>query len=147
MLEVLGTGDDVSHLKKLTSELNLNGNVNFRGFVTDQDKVEYLSRAHVVVNSSIKEGWGITNLEANACGTPVISANVPGLRDSVRNGESGLLYEYGDLQDLSAKISLVLSDNSVRTRLSNGAVEWAKKFTWDRSAEEMLELCKRLAKV
>ena len=80
-------------------------------------------------------------MEANACGTPVISADVPGLRDSVSNGVSGLLYPYGDLGNLAENIIRVLQDEDLRSRLSEGAVHWASSFTWDRSAREMLELC------
>lgn len=123
--------------------LNLGDSVSFRGWVSGEEKVELLSRAHVVVNPSIKEGWGITNMEANACGTPVISADVPGLRDSVSNGVSGGLYPYGNIEQLAIMINNVLTDAELRMRLSEGAVHWASSFTWDRSAKEMLSLCER----
>jgi glycosyltransferase involved in cell wall biosynthesis len=93
----------------------------------------------------MKEGWGITNIEANACGTPVISSNVPGLRDSVKNNQSGLLYEYGDIEQLAAQIISVLSDKSKLDRLSQGAVEWAARFSWDKSAEQMEEFCRQIS--
>ena len=94
-----------------------------------------------VVNSSIKEGWGIINIEANACGTPVVSANVPGLRDSVRDGVSGLLYDYGNIDQLAASMRRVLTDNAMRERLSAGAVSWARQFDWSNSAATMTALC------
>jgi glycosyltransferase involved in cell wall biosynthesis len=109
--------------------------------VSDADKIRLLSAAHVVVNTSVKEGWGITNIEANACGTPVISADVPGLRDSVRAGESGQLYPYGNVDALSGILTRILIDDQERRRLSDGAVAWASTFTWARSAREMLDLC------
>ena len=87
----------------------------------------------------MKEGWGITNIEANACGTPVISANVPGLKDSVLDGQSGLLYEYGNIGQLANLLLKVLQDNDLRSKLSTGAVEWAKQFSWDKSADLMLD--------
>ncbi len=98
-----------------------------------------------MVNSSIKEGWGIINIEANACGTPVVSANVPGLRDSVRDGMSGLLYEYGRIDQLAAQIERVLADDALRDALSHGAVQWARQFDWATSAKKMVELCERVA--
>jgi glycosyltransferase involved in cell wall biosynthesis len=142
-LEILGTGDERPELEQLVASLDLGDAVRFRGFVADADKARVLSSAHVMVNSSIKEGWGITNIEANACGTPVISADVPGLRDSVRNGTSGLLYPYGDVDTLSKLLTRILVDHPERQRLSEGAVAWASTFTWERSAREMLSICER----
>lgn len=142
-LEIIGRGDDLPLLEELVVNLNLGESVSFRGWVSGEEKIELLSRAHVVVNPSIKEGWGITNMEANACGTPVISADVPGLRDSVSNGVSGVLYPYGNIEQLADTITRVLTDAELRMRLSEGAVHWASSFTWDRSAQEMLSLCER----
>lgn len=143
-IEILGTGDQLEPLRSLANELGLSSNVTFHGFVTEIEKTAWLSVAHVVVNSSVKEGWGISNIEANACGTPVISANVPGLRDSVRDGLSGLLYEYGDVDTLARLMQRMLVDEHERERLSEGAIRWASTFTWERSAREMLDLCRRV---
>lgn len=138
-LHFLGHGDFRPYLEKLSKQLGLENCTKFFGFISEEDKVKYLSLAHCVVNTSMKEGWGITNIEANACGTPVISADVPGLRDSVLKGESGLLYEYGNIQELAQILIKVLTDNSLRQQLSQGAVNWAKTFSWDKSADLMLE--------
>jgi glycosyltransferase involved in cell wall biosynthesis len=138
-LHFLGRGDFRPYLEKLTKELGIENCTKFFGFISEEDKVKYLSLAHCVVNTSMKEGWGITNIEANACGTPVISADVPGLRDSVLNDESGLLYKYGNIQELAKLLINVLKDNNLRERLSHGAVNWAKSFSWDKSADLMLE--------
>lgn len=140
-VEILGTGDQLEPLRSLAATLGLADNVTFHGFVTEVEKTAWLSVAHVVVNSSIKEGWGISNIEANACGTPVISANVQGLRDSVRDGMSGLLYEYGHIDALARLMQRLLVDVHERERLSEGALRWASSFTWERSAREMLDLC------
>ena len=137
-LEIIGKGDFDSELKKITENLKLN-NVTFHGFVTVEKKAEILSRSHIVVNTSQKEGWGITNIEANASGTPVLSANVPGLRDSVSEGVSGELYEYGNIKELSSKLINLLSDKEKLNKLSDGAITWAASFSWDDSATKMLE--------
>ncbi len=136
-LHIIGKGDFQSYLEKLAYKLNIIEKVKFFGFVDEETKKKELSLSHCVVNTSMKEGWGITNIEANACGTPVISANVPGLKDSVSDGQSGLLYEYGDITDLANTLTKVLSDNDLRQKLSIGAVEWAKTFSWDNSAKLM----------
>ncbi|MCX6139337.1 MAG: glycosyltransferase family 4 protein [Candidatus Kapabacteria bacterium] len=142
-LQIIGRGDDLPLLRDLVLKNNLGDSVEFRGWVSGEEKIALLSHAHVAVNPSIKEGWGITNMEANACGTPVVSADVPGLRDSVSNGVSGILYQYGKIEQLAGSIVRVLLDDDLRSRLSEGAVHWASSFTWDRSAHEMLALCQQ----
>jgi glycosyltransferase involved in cell wall biosynthesis len=92
----------------------------------------------------MKEGWGITTIEANACGTPVIAADVPGLRDSVADGKSGLLYPFADVDQLARTIARLLDDHRLRDRLSRGAIEWAWRFSWEESANRMLELCQEV---
>lgn len=141
-LEIIGRGDYREYLEQLSIKLGFAEKVIFYGFVSEEEKVRILSEVDVVVNTSQKEGWGITNIEANACGTPVISANVPGLKDSVDNGNSGLLYEYGNIHDLTNQLETALLDEKMKQHLREGAVTWAKKFSWDISAEKMLELCK-----
>lgn len=138
-LHILGRGDFMDNLKMLTVELNLTKKVKFFGFVTEDQKKELLTISNCAVNTSMKEGWGITNIEANACGTPVISANVPGLKDSVKDGFSGMLYEYGNIQELAEKIVILLKNDEIAEKLNHGAIEWAKSFSWQNSAELMLE--------
>lgn len=143
-LYILGRGDFRAHLEKLAKELKIEQDTTFFGYVSEEDKVRLLSKSWCVVNTSMKEGWGITNIEANAAGTPVISANSPGLRDSVSEGNSGLLYEYGNIFDLAEKIETILTNDELRHLLSHGAVAWAKQFNWDNSAKKMLELIEKV---
>ncbi len=140
-LEIIGKGDDRPFLESRVAELGIGASVEFVGFVSDEEKIRRLQRSHVMVNTSLKEGWGITNLEANACGVPVVSADSPGLRDSVRSGVSGMLYPYGDTKVLASTIVQLLHDHTLRQQLSEGAISWARQFTWERSAEQMRALC------
>ncbi|MFN3306832.1 MAG: glycosyltransferase family 4 protein [Candidatus Kapaibacteriota bacterium] len=137
---IIGRGDYETKLKSISKKLGIAKDVVFWGYVDEQKKIELLAQSHCVVNTSIKEGWGITNIESNACGTLVISANVPGLRDSVKEGLSGLLYEYGNIDELANKIVRVFTDKTLFQQLSSGSVQWAKNFSWDISAEKMLDL-------
>ena len=136
-LVILGEGDARTGLEKLAHELGVSSAVRFTGFVDEDEKVLQLQRMHVVANPSAKEGWGLTVVEANACGVPVVASDVPGLRDSVRDGETGFLYDYGDVEELAEKLLLILRDEHLRSRLSLGAVEFARGFRWERSAEAM----------
>lgn len=140
-LEIIGKGDDRPFLESRVAALGIEASVEFVGFVSNEEKIRRLQRSHVMVNTSMKEGWGITNLEANACGVPVVSADSPGLRDSVCDGVSGMLYPYGDTEVLASTIVRLLKDQTLRQQLSEGAIAWARQFTWDRSAEQMRALC------
>jgi glycosyltransferase involved in cell wall biosynthesis len=70
---IAGAGDDEEHLKHRAHSLGLEGQVTFLGFVSEAEKIRLLQEATLFVNPSLKEGWGITNIEANACGTAVVA--------------------------------------------------------------------------
>ncbi len=140
---VVGGGDYLDELKAQTAKLGLEGSVVFAGFVSEEQKLEYLRRSHISVYPSPKEGWGITNIEANACGTPVVAADSPGLRDSVNTGESGLLYEYGNIEDLSSQIVRLLNDQELHDKISRSAVTWAGRFTWEDCAKRSFAAMER----
>ena len=93
-----------------------------------------------LVNPSPKEGWGLTVIEANSCGLPVIAANSPGLRDSVVDGKTGVLYPYGDILKLSELITNFIQNNKLRNSFTNQCINWAGKFNWNKSANDMIKL-------
>ena len=140
---VVGEGDDRPRLEAVSKELGLGGVVRFTGFISDAEKVELLQSMWFKVATSVKEGWGLTVTEVNACGTPVIASNVPGLRDAVREGETGLLYPYGDVETLAAKMIGLLKDHRRREDLSRNALAYARTFTWDRAAETTLTVLEK----
>jgi glycosyltransferase involved in cell wall biosynthesis len=143
---IVGEGDDRPRLERITGELGLTGIVRFTGFVSDQEKVDLLQQMWWKVATSVKEGWGLTVTEANACGTPVIASNVPGLRDAVREGETGILVPYGDSAALSAKLIELLQNPAERDRMAHNALAYAATFTWDNAAATTLEVLERECK-
>jgi glycosyltransferase involved in cell wall biosynthesis len=86
------------------------------------------------------EGWGITSIEANACGVPVVASDVPGLRDSVRNPHTGYLVEYGNAEKFAEKILHILMNRDVHDRMRDNSLAWARNFDWDRSAARSLAI-------
>jgi glycosyltransferase involved in cell wall biosynthesis len=108
----------------------------FEGFVDDDRKRELLQSAWVTVTLSEMEGWGIGAIEGNACGTPAIAYDVPGLREAIAHDRSGLIVPDGG--DVAGAILAVLRDGTLRRRLEIGALERAREFSWDRTAREML---------
>jgi glycosyltransferase involved in cell wall biosynthesis len=131
---IVGEGDDRARLERIARELPLGGAVQFTGFVPEERQVEIMQSAWCAVATSAKEGWGMTSTEANACGTPVVASDVPGLRDSVRDGETGILYPYGDHEALARAMIGLLRDASLRAKLSAEALRWAGTFTWEQAA-------------
>ena len=133
-LIVAGAGDEEPGLRALAGRLGTDDAVEFRGFVSEEDKVRLFRRAWIHLLTSPKEGWGITNLEAAACGTPTIASDSPGLRDSVVDGETGFLVPHGDVGALAERIRAVVEDRNLRERLGRQARAFAERFTWDRAA-------------
>jgi len=141
-LIIVGSGDYLFYLRLLGKKLNLR-DVIFTGRVSEAEKIRLMSGAWVIVSASVVEGWALTVTEAAACGTPCVAYNVPGLRDSVKNGETGLLAKNGNINDLADKIIKVLEDKTLRERLSRNALEYAKQFGWDRAAEDFMRVLRR----
>jgi len=142
-LVIVGEGDNRPALEAMSEKLGIRENVRFTGFVSEEEKVRLLQEVWFVVNTSSKEGWGLTVIEANACGTTVLASNVPGLRDAIKDRETGLLYEFGNIEDLAGKVLLLLRDASLRQRLADAARSWAVTFDWNVAAKRTLELLKK----
>jgi len=142
---VAGEGDDLDRLREIARGLGVLDAVEFTGHVTEIQKVELLRKAWCTVSTSLKEGWGLTVIEANACGTPCVAADVPGLRDAVREGVTGLLYPHGDIEALTHRMLRLLEDAELRRRLSEGAVRWAATFEWEDAAVQTLEFLSRVS--
>jgi glycosyltransferase involved in cell wall biosynthesis len=139
-LVIGGTGDDAERLQRLTVTLGISASVTFLGRISDPEKIRLLQEAWVFVNPSLMEGWGITTIEANACGTPVIASDVPGLRDSVKFPSAGYLVPYGDIKAFARKIQYVLNHEDQRRQMSDNAGIWARNFDWQTSAVSFLEV-------
>jgi len=134
---IAGSGDDLARLKKRCKELELEDRVEFNGFISEEKKIDLLRSAALFVNPSEKEGWGITNVEAAACGTAVVANNAPGLRESVIDNQTGLLYKENDVESLSAAIKKLLDDNELAKKFGEQGRLWAETFSWDTSAQKV----------
>jgi glycosyltransferase involved in cell wall biosynthesis len=134
-LIIAGKGDYADELTGLISELGIQAQVEMRGFVDEEAKRTLFRRTWIHSLTSPKEGWGISNLEAAACGTPTVASDSPGLRDSVADGETGFLVPHGDVDALAACFRRVLGDPALRDRLGAGALRFAATYSWDAAAD------------
>jgi glycosyltransferase involved in cell wall biosynthesis len=137
-LEIAGVGDYRASLEGLVESLDLRERVKFLGFVPEEEKVHLLRRAWASVLASPKEGWGISNLEAAACGTPVIAANAPGVRESVIDGRTGLLVRPHDAHDMARAMNRIVESPALVIEFGMRARRFAEGFTWERAASETL---------
>jgi glycosyltransferase involved in cell wall biosynthesis len=133
-LEIAGAGDYRPALEQLVASLALGERVRFLGFVTEEEKLALLRRSWAVALASPKEGWGLTNVEAEACGTPVVASDSPGIRESVRDGETGFLVRHGDVQGMAAAFARLADDPALVASMGVKARAFAESFTWDRCA-------------
>jgi glycosyltransferase involved in cell wall biosynthesis len=137
-LVVVGGGDQRPALERLARERGVADAVQFVGHVDEAEKWRWYRRAWVAVNPSAKEGWGINVIEAATVGVPTIAANVPGLRDSIVDGHTGLLLADDTPERFAEALAALLEDGALRDRLGTAARQRARFFTWERSAERVL---------
>jgi len=130
-LEIIGDGPFAAALQRQAERAGLDSAVTFLGFLPAAEKVRRLQEAWAVLQPSPKEGWGLTVVEAAACGTPAVATDAPGLRDSVRRDETGLLVPFADDAAMAGALVRMLSEEPLRERMGRAAVEYASRFRWD----------------
>ena len=138
---VIGRGEEFEKLKRKVDNEKIN-DFNILGFAGDTEKLNIMKSSWLAVSTSMKEGWGLTILEANACKVPAVCFDVPGLNEAVLNGKTGFLVR--DKDESVEKCIKILEDKKLREKLSDNALEWSKKFSWENTARKSLELINRL---
>lgn len=137
---IAGWGENIPEFKKLTKELNIEDSVRFLMRVSEEEKIELLAKSWVMVQPSSFEGWGITVIEANASGTPVIASDVIGLRDSVVHQETGLLVPARDVEGFAFAMDYLIAHKARLKNLSTAAITWSKNFNWVVNSERFLSI-------
>jgi glycosyltransferase involved in cell wall biosynthesis len=145
-LLIAGRGDDQPRLEQLVAELGQGEAIRFLGFVSEAEKLRLLRQTWANIFPSAKEGWGITNVEAAACGTPSLASDSPGLRDSVRDGETGYLVPHADPQALAQRMLALAGDVERVEQLGRQARQFAERLSWDGAAAQTEQWLQRLVK-
>jgi glycosyltransferase involved in cell wall biosynthesis len=125
-------------LRNKLESYNLSG-VKFFGNLESSKRRSLLAKTWLHLVPGVREGWGLNVVECNALGVPSVAYNVPGLRDSVKEGKTGFLVRSGDFEDLAEKAIAILEDAKLRQVLSLSALRYAKTFSWDKTASEMIQ--------
>lgn len=139
---IAGDGESKDSLERLTKELHLSNAVFFPGKVTEETKIKLLSQSWISLQPSSYEGWGMTVIEANAAGTPVLGSNVKGLKDSIQHKKTGLLVTPKSILGFSKAMQTSISNAEMRHMYSKNAKVWAKKFCWDAVAANFSQVIK-----
>ena len=129
---IVGKGED-SYVLYLKSRCKFG---KFWGFVTERKKFELLARAHVLLNPSVHEGWGLVNIEANSVGTPVVGYKVAGTKDSVIDRKTGILVQEKKVDGLVTAVEKI----KLGTNWASDCKRWARNFSWYKSVQESLKL-------
>lgn len=141
-LTIVGEGDRREAYERQVDELGLADRTRFAGFVDDEELVETYARARAVCLPSVtrSEGFGLVLLEAQACGTPVVGADIGGIPQALEPGETGFLVEPGSPADLAAKLERLLTDRKRAEAMGRrGRQRVEERFTWEATADCVLE--------
>jgi hypothetical protein len=138
-LHIVGEGSCRSDLQRAAMARGVGSSVKFHGALPARDRDALLASAWMSINASAAEGWGISVIEANALGVPVLAVRKPGLRDSIRDGETGwLVADESQLTGATAQALEALASPEVAAEWSRRTRAWASRFSWDEMADRVL---------
>jgi glycosyltransferase involved in cell wall biosynthesis len=133
-LDVIGTGYLFDELRRQAAD----GGALLHGYISDEEKARVLRNADLILIPGTREGWGIVALEAAGHGVPAIAYDIPGLRDAVVDGVTGLLTERSPEAMAAASVGLLRSP-SQWLRLRSAARQRALEFSWERAADGLMD--------
>lgn len=131
-------------LQCIAEELGIHAQLDWRHAIPQRELPDYYNAANVCVVPSWHETFGMTALEAMACGTPVVASNVGGLRTIVANGETGYLVTVGKTNELARALDDLITNPSKAQLMGEAGIARAAQFTWQESATKLLGLYKAL---
>jgi len=145
VFHIAGEGECLLDLKELVKSLDIERSVNFHGKVDERTKARLYQKSWLMVQPSSFEGWGITVIEANLYGTPVVASNIHGLSDSVVDGETGILVPPKDTPQLAKTIIRLFKNPKLRAKLGTAAQKRAGNYDWADNAKVFLAMVYRMA--
>lgn len=143
-LHIIGEGKDRSRLENLCLKNNLN--VNFYGYLTEDEKKKIYEKISIQIVPSIFEGFGISVLEGMANKKAIVATDSDGIRTIIKNNYSGMLVKYGDEQELSKIILDLIENEKLQQRLVNNAYSELNKYNWHSIYINTLKVYESLSK-
>lgn len=148
-LWIVGSGDThyVQHLKLLVDTYGLTQGVRFFGKVTEAEKFELMSRAHLLLHASVKEGWGLVVAEAASQATPSVVYNVGGLRDIVTNGRTGIVLSRNTFEEMAEQALLLMEVPKNYRHMQKNCLSWSQSLTWGKATRQSLKLIESIVRL
>ncbi len=138
-LTIAGQGWWESRLREVVADLEIGDRVDFAGFVSESEKRELLCSVWVALTPSLKEGWGLTIVEAGAVGTPSVAfQDAGGVTEAIVDGKTGMLAH--GTADFIAAVRALLADDELREEMGRAAQGHAARFTWSASGRRFADL-------
>lgn len=132
-LYIIGRGNEEA-IRSACERNGVWGSTTLLGEIPHHQLPEFYTAADVFCLPSYSEGFGMVNLEAMACGTPVVTSDLEAIRSYISHGENGLLIEPGDTADLSNALSRLMDSAALRTALGERGRDTALEFSWEQQA-------------
>jgi glycosyltransferase involved in cell wall biosynthesis len=109
----------------------------FLGRLERLELLDRMGRAHLLVSTSVREGWGLVVTEAAAVGTPAVGYDVAGLRSSIRHDETGILCETNPAA-LAERVRSLVGDPLRYERMRRAALRWGAQHSWENTAAALM---------
>lgn len=143
-LWIVGGGEEtyVNELKEMVKTYAIDTKIKFFGQVPQEKKLELMKNAHILLHASVKEGWGLVVIEAASMATPSVVYNVSGLRDSVKNGKTGIVLEENNVHEMAKEAVSLIRDKKKYQMFQKNCLEWAASLSWPKAvaqSEALLE--------
>lgn len=141
-LWIVGSGEEsyIEELKETMDSYSISPRVKFFGQVSEEKKLTLMKRAHILLHASVKEGWGLVVVEAASQATPSVVYDVSGLRDSVKNGKTGIVLEENTSKEMARQAVKLIKNKKEYLRLQKNGLLWVKNLTWEKATEQSLKL-------
>lgn len=139
-LLIAGPGGKIE--QKIKEEIKNQTSIRILGPLNETEKIKLYQNSWIFVNPSIKEGFSLTTIEANACGTPVIAYEINGL-DTIKDGVTGIVIKNHNPKELAKAIFYLLTRDDIRYEMEKNALLHARNYSWDKAAEDILKLVKK----
>jgi len=147
-LWIVGKGEEkyIEELQDMVEEYGIDGHVLFVGAVSEVEKYQYMSRAHILLHASVKEGWGLVVLEAASVGTPAVVYHVAGLKDVVKHEETGVVIENNSPQDMAREAIKLFKDKKRYGQYQKHGKAWEKSLCWNTVTKQSMMILERVMK-
>ncbi len=147
-LRVAGSGEEENLYKAAVAKLGLQHAVKFVGRIENAFEMpKFYASIDIFANPSHRESFGVAALEAESCEVPVVAAKTGGIPETVKNGETGILYQVGDIEELRAALKKLAEDSKLRESMGRAGRKFVQEtYEWQKNVEAMKQVYEDVTK-